>query len=191
MLRGNPRELLHELCFIDRYEVFASDLAAMPAPDPRPELVLVKLDNDRLRELCQAQPEFHRQAERLDEFPFNDAWGLMTGDELVHVSWLVTPEHDRLTAERNIRLRDGEVEITHCYTGNAHRGKGIYPHAIRLLSQQAAAQGFKRVLMITHHTNAASRQGMSKAGLKPAGPVRQIRSPFLSAAPLVILRGHR
>ena len=187
----NPREIIKTLGFIDRYQVYAADLATIPQPEPRPELELVKLDDAKLRALCLTQPEFHRQAERLDEFPFNDAWGLLLGDELVHVSWMVSPEHDRQCAERNVKVQDGEVEITHCYTSAAHRGKGLYPHAIRALSQKAQEQGFQRVLMITHHSNSASQQGILKAGLKLAGTVRQVRSPVISEAPLMTLRGHR
>lgn len=191
MVRRDPREVLKGILLIDRYPVFAREAAAVPKAEARPELTLVKLDNDRLRQLCAAYPEFHRQAERLDELPYNDAWGVLMGDELVHVSWMVTPEHDRVTSERNLKLREGEVEITHCHTAEAHRGKGIYPHVIRELSHQAAKQGFKRVLMITHHTNTASQQGMIKAGLKQAGMVSQLRSPFVSESPLAIWRGHR
>ncbi|MDB6138082.1 MAG: hypothetical protein JWO94_1154 [Verrucomicrobiaceae bacterium] len=191
MLKTEPMSLVRGLFFIDHYPVYASEARAVPVPEVRPELVLEKLADDRLIELCRRQPEFHRQAERLAEFGFNDAWGLLQGDELVHVSWMVTPEHDRLCAERNIRLQGGEVEITHCFTSDSQRGRGLYPHAIRLLCQQATAMGFKRVLMITHHTNTASRRGIEKAGLIFTGTVRQVRSPLLSPSSLLTLRGHR
>ncbi len=191
MLTSDPMGLMRGLFFIDRYPVYAADVKAVPEPEARPELLLEKLSNERLMELCRHQPEFHRQAERLTEFPFNDAWGLLAGDELVHVSWMVTPEHDRLCKERAIRVQDGEVEITHCFTSEAWRGKGIYPHAIRLLCQQARAMNVKRVMMTTHQTNVASQRGIEKAGLRFVGTVRQMRSPLLSSSILFTLRGHR
>ena len=191
LIKSGPKAWMRSLAFVDRYPVFAADVTQVPAPEPRPELVLEKLHETRLRELCQAKPEFHRQAERLDEFPFNDAWGVFLDGELAHVSWMVTPEHDKLCAERNLKLENGEVEITHCFTSATHRGKGLYPYAIRALAAQARAQGFKRVLMITHETNQASIQGITKAGLQAAGLVRQLRLPLVSPNPVWISRGHR
>ncbi|MDB6073437.1 MAG: FemAB-related protein system-associated [Verrucomicrobiaceae bacterium] len=191
LLTSDPMSLVRGFFFIDKYLVYAADAKTVPTPEARPGLVLERLSNERIIELCIKYPEFHRQAERLAEFPFNDAWGLLAGEELVHVSWMVTAEHDKLCAERAILVEEGEVEITHCFTSDAHRGKGIYAHAIRLLCQQAREMGVTRVMMTTHQTNVASQRGIEKAGLSFVGMVRQIRSPLLSSSILFTLRGHR
>lgn len=191
LARHDPGALVREVVDLDHYCVFSTPPGDITAPECDEQIKVTRLGDDELRALCAAKPEFHRQAERIDEFGFNDAFGLFVGGELAHVSWLVTPEHDRLLPEREVMLREGEAEITHCHTAEAFRGKGIYPLAVRTLCQHAAASGVRRVFMVTHPQNAASLRGIEKAGLKPAGSIHRLRMPFLFKDRVLRWRGHR
>jgi RimJ/RimL family protein N-acetyltransferase len=191
LLRYEPTSLLREFIHLDRYCVFSAAPGDLPPLPDDSRIRVMKLADDRLRELCREQPEFHRQMERLDEFGFNDAYGVFMDDELAHVSWLVTADHDRLMSEREVKLRDGEAEITHCFTAESFRGKGIYPLAIRALCAQAEVAGITCVFMATHPTNTASLRGIAKAGFKSAGQVFRLRLPFLSKDRVLRWRGHR
>ena len=191
LLRHKPSALLRELIHLDRYCIFSVAPESLPRLPEDSKIRVVKLADDHLRELCRALPEFHRQAERIDEFGFNDAFGVFVNDELAHVSWLVTADHDRLMSEREVKLREGEAEITHCYTAESFRGKGIYPLAVRSLCEHASTAGIQRVFMATDPANTSSLRGIAKAGLKSAGQVFRLRLPFLSRDPMLRWRGHR
>jgi len=111
--------------------------------------------------------------------------------EPAHISWLVTSEHDELLPEREIKLRRGEAEITHAYTAEAFRGRGIYPLMINALCQQAAEMGIQRVYMSVHPSNLSSLRGVAKAGFKLSGKVFRMHSPILSERFVLRFRGHR
>ena len=116
--------------------------------------------------------------ERRQRLGFNAAYGLYMGDTPVHVAWMVDARLDRLNRVRNVRLRRSEVEITHCLTDEAHRGRGLYPLAIRALCALAGSNGAERVYMITSIDNLSSQRGIEKAGLKRWGDIRRFFCPL-------------
>lgn len=192
LVRHEPGKLLGQIACPIVYCVFHRELDAKGSLDVENLPVdLAKLSDDELRKLAQNYPEFHRQAERLDEFGFNDAYVLRVNGEPAHISWLVTSEHDKLLPEREIKLRRGEAEITHAYTAEAFRGRGLYPLMINALCQQAAEMGVKRVYMSVHPSNVSSLRGVGKAGFELTGRVFRLHSPLLSDRFVLRFRGHR
>jgi hypothetical protein len=80
---------------------------------------------------------------------------------------MITADHD--SPGSFVGLKEGEVEITHCFTFPQFRKLGIYPYAIRSLCQIAAQNRIRRVFMITNVKNIASQQGIEKAWHEPIG----------------------
>lgn len=181
LVRRGPRALLSMLFDYDYSLIYRIEpLKGTTADIDVPGLRLVKLSDEDLRRLCPPGSEFARQAERMNELGYNDAFGAFIGDDLTHISWLVSAEHDRISPIRDIKLDDGQAEITHCQTGTAWRGRGIYPCVIRLLCAEAARNGVRTVFMATDPDNVSSQRGISKAGLELAGRVTRFRFPCIA-----------
>jgi RimJ/RimL family protein N-acetyltransferase len=192
LVRHKPGRLLSQIVCPIVYRVFHRDLDEKGGgAEEQHQLDLAKLNDDELRKLSADYPEFHRQAERLDEFGFNDAYVMRVNGEPAHIAWLVTSEHDKLLPEREVKLRRGEAEITHAYTAEAFRGRGIYPLMIKALCQQAAGMGLKRVYMSVHPSNVSSLRGVDKAGFQLSGRVFRLHSPLLPERFVLRFRGHR
>lgn len=191
LLARNPREVLANIAHVDAYYVYQAGPGSLPAAEGTATWRLSKLSDQDLATLCAEKTEFHRQAERHQELGYNDAYGVFDGEVLAHVSWLVSAEHDLISPEREIMLLPGEAEITHCYTAEKFRGKGVYAFAIRSLSELAFASGVRRVFMTTHHTNLASQKGIRKAGFSMAGKIRRLWAPVVSKTSCLRWRNHR
>ena len=191
LLRHDRRGLLrHLLGRVERYVVYSTDPSTMKAPDVQ-DTVLRKLSDEELASLPVEQDFLKEQVERLSRWGFNDAYGVYYKDQLAHISWLITSEHDRLIKPRNVKLRAGEAEITNCVTLPEFRGLGLYPFAIRSLCVVAAGAGAKRVFMITNVNNLASQRGMQKAGLSPHGKILRVAFSYLPNESGFTYRGHR
>jgi|UniRef100_UPI00378420CA RimJ/RimL family protein N-acetyltransferase len=191
LLRSAPLAAIRSLVCMDCSAVYRANPACLPPPDSLAEAVMEKLSDEQVASCCGPDTEFSRQAERMCELGYNDAYGVFISGELAHVSWLISAEHDQVTPEREIMLREGEVEITHCFTGEKWRGKGIYPFAIRSLCQRAAARSIRLVFMVAHSGNIASRRGIEKAGLRNCGRLVRLRLPFLFGERALRIRTHR
>ena len=131
------------------------------------------------------------ETHRFRQFGFNDAFAVFRDRELAHIAWLISAEHDRVLQDRNVKLRAGEAEITHCLTLPEFRGQGLYPFAIRSLCQVAKERGIQRVFMITNVHNKASQRGIEKAGFTQCGKIVRSVFSFLPEGAAVTYRGHR
>lgn len=192
LLRGDPALLWQNILSVDRSLAYAIQPdASIKSSETPVNITFRKLSDACLHRYCAPGMEFARQRERLEELGYNDAYGAFLGEQLVHVSWLVTAENDARSPIRDVKLQSGEMEITHCQTASNHRGKGIYPAMIRHLTQQAQKAGIRRLFMVTDPLNTASQRGIIKGGLKPCGTVLRIRCPFLFGERALRLRTYR
>jgi hypothetical protein len=186
-LLRNPALLRRALLAIDKFVVFA----AAPEDVPRRSLAdsdLVKLDEKALHELATAEPEYSEQTERVSRLGYNSAYGLRVGGEVRHVGWLIDHDLDARTIVRNVKLKAGEVEITHCLTPSKYRGQSLYPIAISALCALAGERGARRVFMIVNVQNTASQRGIEKAGLTRIAHIWRIA---LLDRDAITIRGHR
>ncbi len=194
-LRNDPSEFFRSLkaalLETERYRAYTIEPGHIPSDEnPAPSMSLRRLNDPEIVQLSDTD-DFRKQAERFHRLGYNAAYGLYNNSSLVHVAWLIDASQDHMNPVRNVRLRPGEAEITHCITPEQYRGCGYYPIAIRMLCQQAAKQGIKRIYMITGDTNLASQKGIEKAGMTPCGSILRA---FLPAAPQrfqLTWRGHR
>lgn len=191
LLRENPRGVISELGRLEKFVVYVARPSRVPPPSARDELALKKLSDEELIKLSESGEDLKAQADRYRELGFNDAFGIFCEGKLAHVSWLVTAEHDRALPTRNVMLRAGEAEITHCVTLPEFRGRGLYPHAIRGLCRVASERGIERVFMITNHLNVASQRGIEKAGFVRRGKIIRLVCPHLPMLSMTVYRGHR
>jgi RimJ/RimL family protein N-acetyltransferase len=191
LLRDDRRGLLRHLRGrLERYVVYSTDPNTIKPYDVE-GAVLKKLSDEELASLPTDQDFLKEQVERLDKLGFNGAYGVYYKDQLANISWLITSEHDRMINPRNVKLKQGEAEITHCVTLPEFRGLGLYPFAIRSLCEVAAGMGAKRVFMITNVNNLASQRGMQKAGLSLRGKITRLVFSYLPGEAALTYRGHR
>lgn len=192
LLRNDPGSLLRHLLFVDKSLVFETTPDSCSTGCSVPDgIQFRKLTDECLNTYCAAGSEMERQRERFMELGYNDAYGAFLGDELAHVSWLVSAAHDVCSPIRDVKLRPGEMEITHCQTARAYRGKGIYPAMIRFLTEQARLAGVRRLFMVTDPLNEASKKGILKGGLHACGTITRIRCPFVFGEKAARFRGYR
>lgn len=191
LLRHDPGGFVkHLIGRVERYVVYSCEPDDVPPPPVIEGALVEKLSDEVLASLPTDQDFLRAQVERFRRLRFNDAYGVYYRGQLAHISWLVTADHDRRIPVRNVRLRDGEAEITHCVTWPEFRGLGIYTLAIRTLCQTAHSLGIQRVFMITSVKNVASQRGMQKAGLTPHGRIFRLAFSYLNEAGFT-LRCHR
>jgi hypothetical protein len=188
---GTLRELPNCVSRVERYFAYSIDPQRVLAPTPCPGIELRKLTDDELYTLAHTYDELEHTRSVIANTSYNDAFGVFVDGALAHIAWLITADHDALNERRNVKLRAGEAEITHCHTLQAFRGRGVYPFAIRTLSKQAAQVGVFRVFMITNVSNTASQRGIVKAGLEPIGRIVRWMMPPLGDRAALTLRTHR
>lgn len=193
-LREDPRGLLRRIVMLEHYVAFSArpeQVAASVEALPGEALSFRKLQDSELAVLTHT-PDWRQQGERFQRLGWNAAYGLFVGSELVHIGWLIDAEQDLANTVRNLRLRRGEAEITHCLTSPAHRGRGYYRTMIRALCLAAMEKGIERVFMITGAENTASRAGIAKAGLRRCGDIhRYVLVSWASRPVSLTFRGHR
>jgi RimJ/RimL family protein N-acetyltransferase len=172
LLRSDPKAVPRILAgSTERFVVFSAVPRTVDPPEAVAGWEIAKLSDEELRELSGDAPEIHAQRERLEAGRVNDAWGLRIDGTLAGICWMIPEVNDRRYPVRNVKLRPGEVEITHCVTLPSFRGRGVYPFMIRWLCRRAAEDGVKRIFMITSETNVASQRGIEKAGLRRDGRI--------------------
>jgi RimJ/RimL family protein N-acetyltransferase len=170
-----------KLITLDRLEVFFCDRAMILQPDDRPDLECRPLSIDDLARMCGRTDRFGEQARLYyAERGINSAFGVFVDGELGHTSWAYTAAEYRLEPYERFRLNINEAEIVNCFTADAYRGQGLYPHAVRTIADMLLSRGFERVFMNIEPGNEASRRGILKAGLKRYGRVLHLRSPVLN-----------
>ena len=192
LLREDRKGLIQHLRGrLENFVVYSADPHKIPTVEIE-GAVLRKLSDEELASLPTEQDFLRDQVERLSRLGFNDAYAVYYNDQLAHISWLITAEHDRLIRPRNVKLKPGEAEITNCVTLPEFRGLGIYGFAIRNLCRIAAGTlDIKRVFMITSVNNLASQRGMQKAGLQFQGKILRLVFSYLPGEASLTFRGHR
>lgn len=173
---------VRKLITLDRLDVFVCTNAMIPQPDDRPDLEFRPLTIDDFARMHHRTDRFGEQARLYyEQRGINSAFGVFVDGELGHISWAYTAkEYEREPYER-FRLGIGEAEIVNCFTAEMYRGKGLYPHAVRLIAALLLARGFDRVFMNIEPGNEASRHGILKAGLTSYGSVLHLRSPVITS----------
>jgi hypothetical protein len=192
LLRDDPRELLRTIVGrSERYVAYVADPHDVPCACSVAGWELRKIADGALIAVSEASPELHAQAERLASGRKNDAYALYIDGVVAGIAWMIPMEHDVNYRMRNVKLRRGEVEITHCITLPEFRRRGVYTHMIRSLCSLARQQHVRRVFMITNRANIASQGGIAKAGLKQIGGIHRRVFDFLSPNAAVTFRRHR
>jgi hypothetical protein len=190
-LRGDPLGLLRDLAgSIDAYQVYSCNPKDIEQGVAPAGCEFRKITDKELLEAANDHPEMNRYKKMYEKSLINDAYGVYVDGALAHVSWLVSPDHDRLARERNVKLRTGEAEITHAVTLDQYRKRGLYSYAIRCLASVCRQCNIQRVFMITGTDNVASQRGIEKAGLRPAGRIWRFKYRHLGGKSFAI-RGHR
>ncbi len=192
LVRTHPGEILRTL--IGRPESYVTYVASpsdVPAPRPIVGWEFQHVEDEVVLALAQSVPELGYQAERLAEGHENDAYALYIDGVVAGVAWMVPMEHDVNYQVRNVKLEQGEVEITHCFTLSAFRRLGVYAFMIGALCSVARERNVKRVFMITNRANHASQHGIVKAGLKQTGGIYKRTFDYLGPTTAVTFRRHR
>lgn len=193
LLRNDPRRLLQALFWkTERFVVYAADPREIAPPEPMDGVTIEKISDQALLEMAHSDDvEMRAQGERFKRDGFNDAHGIFSNEELAHIVWLITAEHDRTLAVRNVKLNPGEAELTHGLTLPRFRGKGILPFAMRRLCQHAADMGIRRLFAITNVGNVPAQRGCEKAGFALVGKITRFLFPYLLRGGGFTYRGHR
>lgn len=182
--------MLGGLVQVDHYRVYRRALDRLPAP-AQADLKLLSLDERTLHQSIAAHADIMQvQARALERHGAEGAYGVFAGARLVHVLWLITPALDVKYPVRNVKLRSGEVEITHAVTLPEFRGRGLFTYAVGALASVAKSHGAQTLYMITGKQNVASQRAIEKAGLQSAGQILRLRLPYPRGKSLV-WRGHR
>lgn len=170
-----------KLITLDRLDVFVCTHEMIHSPEDRPDLEFRPLTSDDFAKMHHRTDRFGEQARLYyEQRGINSAFGVFVDGELGHISWAYTAkEYEREPYER-FRLGMGDAEIVNCFTADAYRGKGLYPHAVRIIVALLLSRGFERVFMNIEPSNDASRHGILKAGLKSYGRVLHLRSPAMT-----------
>jgi hypothetical protein len=166
--------------FIDfsRFVLFGWSHEQMQPLEFRPGLDIRKMSPEDLFTLTRCDGRFGEQARLYHaNRGIDTAYGVYIDGELAHMSWIYTAAQYSLEPFQRLALEELEVEIVNCFTLEKFRGLGIYPYAIRFLSNLQFQNGVERVYMMADHKNHASQHGIIKAGLKRLGRITYIRIP--------------
>src|ERR1035437_3060477 len=184
LFREDRRRLWRDLLVrVDRYVIYGADVNEVAPPARSEAMTFRRLSGEELRHVPTESEAFRaEQRERFARFAYNEAYAVFCDGELSHVSWLITPQHEAVSGGRVVRLREGEAEISACFTLSKFRGRGVYGYAIRSLCQIARSRGIHRVFMKTTLQNFASQRGILKAGLLCRGQIIRISFPLFPRA---------
>lgn len=172
-LAKSPKHFFsYYICRISRYEHYCT-LTGSSKFKISTDNGFFALTNDQLSSL--KNTEFHKTYRKYIDYGTSDgAYGYKQNGDLAHVSWLIDYIKEKHFEERNIHLSKDEAEVTHCYTAEAYRGKGIYPRMITFLKSVAQEKGYSSIHMITSISNRPSQRGMKKAGMDYFGSIYRI-----------------
>lgn len=76
----------------------------------------------------------------------------LKGHEPASICWI----YDNNLVNRNLQLKDSEVEMKHGYTMNVHRGKGMNTVLVNKVLYDLKTEGYKKVINVIEEHNAAS-----------------------------------
>jgi Acetyltransferase (GNAT) domain len=190
-LRDDPVGLLKDLAGrAEDYRVYSCRPEDIAPPALPAGVEFRKISDAELLDVADKYGEMRIQREKYEQLSVNDAYGVFVDGVLAQVSWLIPAAHDRMSKERNVKLKNGEAEITHAVTLAKYRNRGLYAHAIQCLIGVCRTQAIGRVYMITSGDNLPSQKGIEKAGLRPAGRLWRLRYRHLGGRSFAI-RGHR
>lgn len=171
---------IHKLITLDRLDVFVCTCAPLYPSESSPNIECRPLTKEDFSQMRERNDRFGEHARLYyDLRGINSAFGVFIDGALGHISWAYTSAEYQLEPYERFRLGLGEAEIVNCFTAEAFRGKGLYPHAVRLIAISLLARGIDRVFMCIEPENEASRRGILKAGLTHCGHVLHLRSPAL------------
>lgn len=190
-LTEDPLSLIRDLVGrVDKYYVYSCKPEDIGECAPLQGTEFRKITDEELLYAASQHAEMKMYKEKFEKSMINDAYGVYVNGALAHVSWLVPADHDRLGKERNVKLTDGEAEITHAATLHQFRNRGLYTYAIRCMVGICKQQKIRRLFMITGIDNLASQKGIQKAGLRPAGRIWRVKYRHFGGKSFAI-RGHR
>lgn len=157
----------------DLYLIYMSDISIVSELDAR-KIEGVKIEKGEIADLnnirknytyCPWEFRCHLHDKVTEFYVAKDLSGIQ------HISWIYSKnDHNRL-----LLLDDTDVEIKHCYTSPAARGKGIYPNVINTIKKAIKRKGIKRIFMSVLPDNTASIKGIEKAGFFLVGRVRFVK----------------
>jgi hypothetical protein len=170
------------------WNMFTAETSSIAPPLPRENTAVRKLTRQELEAAMQMEGLTPHQIAELRVATFDAAYGVFVGDELAHISCVVTAADER--EDTPVGLAAHEAEITYCVTFPRFRGYGLYPLAIQTLCHTVRSHGIERVFMKTARHNASSQRGILKAGLRRCGNILVFYSPLLFGK-VLIHRGFR
>lgn len=91
---------------------------------------------------------------------------VMTGDLIVHASWVTTSMAWTRELRRYFRPPPGEAYIYESFTRAEVRGKGVYPFALGAIAEDLRSNGIKRAWVGVEAGNASSIKAVRKAGFE-------------------------
>jgi len=149
--------------------------------DPRPaqlgegDVTIAPIARDALERLDALGPFDRAVGERrLDRGDL--CYGAWLGGELAHYSWVQRGgDHVIDPAGVTVAVDDGDVWIYNCRTGDAFRGKGLYPRTLARILDDAFAAGAQRAWIYNEESNAASERGIVRAGFQQCAILRALR----------------
>ena len=189
ILHHNPKQIFRSFINIEKYIIYSGEPKKVALSSSVKEMVLVKLTDEEITKLAAKNSYFIEHKNRVNRDGFNDAYGVFYNGKIAHISWMITANHDLNLKIRNVKLKEGEAEITHCSTLPEFRGKGIYVFAIKSLALLASNLKLNQIYMITNIKNIPSQKGIEKSGLIRQGKVVRFHLPLLERS--FTFRGHR
>jgi hypothetical protein len=181
MLADRIGSNVHKLITLDRLDVFVCTRAPLFTFESSPKFECRPLTEEDFSQMRERNDRFGEHAKLYHDLRgINSAFGVFVDGDLGHISWAYTSAEYQLEPYERFRLGNGEAEIVNCFTSDAYRGKGLYPHAVRVIASSLLANGFDRVFMCIAPENEASRRGILKAGLTNCGHVVHLRSPAIT-----------
>jgi ribosomal protein S18 acetylase RimI-like enzyme len=152
----------------DRIIFFALDPAAPAASHPPPS------GGSFRRARADDAPAFARYIGTDSEASFRARMSddtrcylVLTGDLIVHASWVTTSRAWTRELRRYFSPPRGEAYVYESFTRPEVRGQGAYPFALASIAQDLRADGIKRAWVGVEAGNAPSIKAVRKAGFEP------------------------
>jgi len=101
---------------------------------------------------------------------------VVTGDLIVHATWVTTSMAWTRELRRYFRPPPGEAYIYESFTRAEARGKGAYPFALGAIAEDLRSNGITRAWVGVEAGNASSIQAVRKAGFEAGFEVGYRRS---------------
>jgi ribosomal protein S18 acetylase RimI-like enzyme len=159
------REFIHSE---DRLILFALDLAGPVPPRPAPPDAVFRRAN--LEDALTYARDIGTDSEASFRARLSNdtsCYLVVTGDLIVHASWVTTSMAWTRELRRYFRPPPGEAYIYESFTRGEARGKGVYPFVLRAIAEDLRSDGIKRAWVGVEAGNASSIKAVRKAGFEP------------------------